>query len=266
MELYPELLDRSSHVPLYAQLETILSGWIEAGWLNPGDQVPSEIELADKLGLSRMTARHALDIMVANGQLYRRAGSGTFVAGPKPPYLGLTHSLSSELGELGYEVHSELLGLEIIPAPPRAVAELQLPPERASRVVRLRRLRYVQDEPVSVGRAFLDSRYAAALRKQDYVTTSFLEIVRRVTGLAIVGSRTSVEAVMARHDEADVLHVREGSPLLLMRGTAYAIGMVPVYYASTVFRGDRIRVLLEEGITAGQSRVQPIGNPPAPTP
>lgn len=261
MELSPDLINKRSATPLYGQVEMLLRGWIDAGLLNPGDQVPSEAELAAGLGISRMTARHALDVLVMNGQLYRRAGKGTFVAGPKQPYLGITHSFSAELGEMGYQVRSVLLDIELVQPPRRAAAELRLPPGQLA--VRVRRLRFVQDEPVAIGTAYLDGCYADAVRAQDHETVPHLEVMRRATGLTVVSSNASIEAVLARYDEAELLQVPPGAPLLLMRGTALAQGAIPVYYASTVFRGDRIRVHLEEGRTKGRDRSQAVGAPTA---
>ena len=74
---------RASPVPLYIQIDEELRGQIESGELGPLAQVPSETDLADHFSVSRMTARKALDRLVADGMLFRQPGKGTFVAPTK---------------------------------------------------------------------------------------------------------------------------------------------------------------------------------------
>ena len=74
---------RQSPVPLYIQIDEELRGQIESGELGPLAQVPSETDLAERFSVSRMTARKALDRLVADGMLFRQPGKGTFVAPTK---------------------------------------------------------------------------------------------------------------------------------------------------------------------------------------
>lgn len=73
------LLDRQSFVPLYYQLAELLKERLEAGVWAPGDRFPSERELAEEFGVSRMVVRPALNLLVGDGDIERIKGSGTFV-------------------------------------------------------------------------------------------------------------------------------------------------------------------------------------------
>src|SRR5436189_959169 len=79
-------IDRSSPVPYYYQLQEILKEEIEQGRWATGDLIPSEAELASMFGVSRTVIRKALDVLEADGQVYRVKGKGTLVARPKFRY------------------------------------------------------------------------------------------------------------------------------------------------------------------------------------
>src|SRR3989338_83722 len=75
-------LSKEGFVPYYHQIREFLKNAIASGDLKPGEAVPSERELCQKYQVSRMTARKTLDIMVAEGFIYRLRGKGTFVSRP----------------------------------------------------------------------------------------------------------------------------------------------------------------------------------------
>lgn len=76
------MIDKESHVPIYLQIERILTQQIEQGILHPGDSIPSETGLAEQYQVSRMTARKAVDYLVRQGVVERQRGRGTFICQP----------------------------------------------------------------------------------------------------------------------------------------------------------------------------------------
>src|SRR3954471_22469400 len=88
--------------PAHAQIEAWLADAVSRGRLVPGERLPPERELAGRLGVSRMTVRHALASLERRGLVARRVGrgGGTFVAEPKLELAGLT-ALSDQLRGLG---------------------------------------------------------------------------------------------------------------------------------------------------------------------
>lgn len=81
--LDPTLLDRTSFVPLYYQLQEVLKERIESGVWQPGDAIPSEPDMAAAFGVSRVVVRQALAILEDDRQIVRQKGRGTFVAETK---------------------------------------------------------------------------------------------------------------------------------------------------------------------------------------
>lgn len=74
------IVDRNSAIPIYYQLKRYFKEQIETGQLTPGDQLPTEAELCDRLGISRAPVRQAMAELAREGLIYRRAGAGSFVA------------------------------------------------------------------------------------------------------------------------------------------------------------------------------------------
>ena len=123
------MLDRNNPKPLYAQLEDILRASIVNGEWEVNHAIPSENELSKTYGLSRMTVRSVITLLVKEGLLYRVQGKGTFVSQPKiatrsPAYMGVREQLE----QMGYEIRTKLVKKEIIPATVHVAAMLGILP------------------------------------------------------------------------------------------------------------------------------------------
>jgi DNA-binding GntR family transcriptional regulator len=90
--------ERGGQVPLYYQLGEILKQRLEAGGWEPDTLFPSEREIEEYFGVSRAVVRPALSLLERDGDIYRRRGSGTYVAAPKRrvPIRGLIRSLRED--------------------------------------------------------------------------------------------------------------------------------------------------------------------------
>src|SRR5688500_5956165 len=79
----PMLIDKESATPFYLQLKRLIENQVASGALLPHSRIPSERELSEQFGISRMTARRALLEFTREGRIYTSVGKGTFVAEPK---------------------------------------------------------------------------------------------------------------------------------------------------------------------------------------
>jgi GntR family transcriptional regulator len=229
------MLVRASPVPLYNQIEEELRGQIESGELGPLAQVPSETELAERFTVSRMTARKALDRLVGDGMLFRQPGKGTFVAPLKlshQPTQGL--SFSAAMRALGLPCTTRVLEAGTVRAPLNVARALNLSP--GAQVVFLRRLRSVGDVPAAIHLSYLPGRLSVLL--DDDLTGSLSELMAAV-GARVERSEDRVEAVLATGEEAELLGLRPGAPLVFIRGTAYSGANEPVRYSEALYPGER---------------------------
>lgn len=226
---------RASPVPLYIQIDEELRGQIESGELGSLAQVPSETDLAEHFGVSRMTARKALDRLVADGMLFRQPGKGTFVAPTKIAH-GASQGLSfsAAMKAQGLRCETRVLEAESIKAPSNVARALALP--AGAQAIFLRRLRLVDGEPVAIHMSYMPARLSALLDTD--LSGSLADLMSRV-GARVERSEDTVEAVLATGEEAQLLDVPEGSPLVLIRGTAYSAGNEPVRYTEALYPGGR---------------------------
>lgn len=236
-----EVLDRRSAVPLYVQLEEILRAKIARGEWQPNQQVPSENELNRTYGLSRMTARAVLTNLVNDGVLFRVPGKGTFLAPAKidavsPAYRGVREQLEA----MGYRTTTELLsiGLEVPTGPVRD----RLGIGSAQEVFAVRRLRSVQGEPISLHSSYVPAHLAPGLDAHDTANEQLCVILEKHYDLAMRRVEEHLEAAGAGREDADLLRMRVGEPVLLLQDVIADARGTTFEYSRIVFRGDKIRL------------------------
>jgi GntR family transcriptional regulator len=188
-----------------------------------------------------MTARKALDRLVADGMLFRQPGKGTFVAPTKIAH-GASQGLSFSAAMRGQGLPTEtrVLEAEIVQAPSNVTRALAL--SRGSQAIFLRRLRLIDGEPVAIHLSYLPSRLSALL---DANLAGSLSDLMSSIGARVERSEDTIEAVLATGDEAQLLSVPEGSPLVLIRGTAYSAGNEPIRYTEAIYPGGRWQFSLQ---------------------
>ena len=232
-------IDRNSYVPFYVQVHDALKEFIEHGDILPGDQLPSEPELCRLFDVSRTVIRQALRGLENEGLIVRQKGRGTFVAEPK-----IGESLFQELtgfyqdmAKKGRNPMSKVLKQEIIPATAKVATFLQLAPETP--VIRIDRVRYVEDEPIVLVTTYLPHAICPGLVEIDLTYRSLYSYLEETYALVIERGRRILEAVIAGEYEARLLEVNEGAPLISLESISYLEDGTPLEYYKALHRGDR---------------------------
>lgn len=226
--------------PLYRQLERRLRDEIGSGRLLPGDRLPAEPELAAQYQMARMTARHAIEALVQDGLLVRHRGRGTFVAEPRMAYPPASLvSFSRTMRALGRPVTTKLLDFEVVPANGE-VAGLLGEAENTP-VLFVRRLRFLDGEPVAIHSSYMHRAYLEGMHAADLLTKPISEAMEKVTGVRIVSSRDFMEAAATTSEEAALLNILAGEPIAVVRGVSSAADGSPALATRAVYRGDRFR-------------------------
>jgi GntR family transcriptional regulator len=227
--------------PAHAQIASWLGGQIGAGRLPRGSRLPPERTLAGRLGVSRMTLRHALESLERGGLVERRVGrdGGTFVAEPKLELAG-TSALSDQLRGLGMRA-----GARVLAAQERDATEDEA--ILGDRVLAIERVRLADGSPVALERtAFRAETYPGLL--DGPLDGSLYEQIRARFADVPVRAVERLEPAAAGPDEAAVLGIDPGAPVMLVERIAFAADGRALERSCDVFRGDRTRVVWESEI------------------
>jgi GntR family transcriptional regulator len=199
----------SSFVPRYYEIEQALRARLAK--LEPHSPLPSDAELCAQFGVSRMTARGAVQRLVNEGLVYRVPGRGTFVA-ERPAHRSATHilSFSDEMRRQGREPSSR-----VVETGRRTASDVEQDRLGVDDVVVLRRVRLADGEPIALETAVFPARVAGVLGS-DFERESLFEVLSK-TGTVPTAGRAALAAAAATAEDARLLEIRKGAPLLVER-------------------------------------------------
>lgn len=233
-------IDRESPLPLYYQVKRILLRCITDGEFPVGGVLPSESELQNRYGVSRITIRRVLGDLATEGYVTRRRGRGAFilphrVQDSSRKLGGLFEDLSSQ----GFEAQSQILENKWQHAPQNVARELAL--ESDQLVLFVKRLIRVAEGPVSISSGYFKVDRNVTLSDEELITGSIFAVLEQKYGIRLpLGDRT-LQAAAASEVEAWLLEIRPGTPVLLSQVTVYDEMGRPAAWFSAVYRGDRYK-------------------------
>jgi GntR family transcriptional regulator len=231
-------LSRESKLPLYQQLYDILRGELTRGQWKPGDMLPAESELMQRYGISRITVRQVLDMLVRDSLIYRQQGRGTFVAHPTIEQTQVRIvSFTEDMHQRGFRPGTEVLEAGLVPATADIAAKLAVEPGEV--LAHLRRLRLADDEPMSIEDAYLVHRYFPGVLSGDYTISPLRRTLEEKYGVRLVRAKQVLRAVMAPSTLARLLSVRQSAALLFIERVSFSAQGVPVEFLRIHYRGDR---------------------------
>jgi GntR family transcriptional regulator len=226
--------------PKHAQLRDILRRMAEQE-LPPGSAIPSERDLAEHYGVSRITVRAAVGQLVAEGLLTRAKGRGTFTARRRMDVQLYLESFTDDMRRRGLTPTTEVLTCaEDVPPVEAATALGLLPGEPACRLVRLR---HADGVPLVVERGWYSPRVVPDLDRHD-LTTSLYTLIADTYGVQLDHAGQTVWAEGADPATAKLLGIRPGSPLLVFRRVSSSRGR-PVEDMTSWYRGDLYQVTMQ---------------------
>lgn len=226
--------------PLYDQLVDILREKI-ANELKPNDRLPSERELTERYGLSRTTVRLALQELEHLGLVYRRHGKGTFVAaqGAQSTNLSQTYSFTDQMRRMGREPKTSMLSFEVIEANKYISMRMNL--HIGDKVIKMKRLRSADGIPMMLERTYLPMRNFMALRREDLDHAALYEVIEGIYHEKIKVAEEEFFASIANADDAKVLGISEGDPVLDLVRTTLNDGNEVIEFTLSVARADQFK-------------------------
>lgn len=215
----------------YREIADDLRGRLAAGELVAGRLLPSEAELSRTYAVSRVTVRRALEHLRAGGVVDSRQGFGWFVAAaPLPQSLGHLATIEAQLAASGVSPERRVLDFAFVSAPPAVAGELG-----GGSVLRVRRLNLADGEPFARVTVWCPEALGADLSRADVERAPFHDLLP----VAFGGAVQTIGAVAAAPDDAEVLAVPAGSPLLRCWRVTSTTDGEPVLVSEHVFPAHR---------------------------
>lgn len=230
-------LDASNPTPLYHQLYLLYRQRILSGSLALGDKLPSESKLETIHGISRITAKRALDELAREGLVTRERGRGTTVrysmqqSSVSADFSGLMENLIA----IGATTTVEVLSFDYLPAPANVAEALGVDP--GSTVQRAERRRSRDGRPFSHIVTFLPQDIGRTFDRQDLTDQPILKLIERA-GKTVAQADQTVTAVSADALTSVVLGVPEGAPLLKVSRAVYDREGSTLQYIEVLYRPD----------------------------
>jgi GntR family transcriptional regulator len=231
----------SDSAPAYRRIADSLRDRI--GSSAPNTLIPSERELSEMYGVSRMTARKAVDLLEGEGFVYRRPPRGTFVAEPRLTLrIG---SFSDEITRLGHTPDAAVLSAAEVA--PSALVRDALSMSTEAAVYAIERLRSVDGEPVAIERTFIPAALAPGLLDHD-LGFSLWELLRKEYDIQPDRASARIECQPLDEVVSRRLGVRHASSGIVLTRHTYGADGRCIEYATDIYRADRTAFLVSEPI------------------
>ncbi len=235
------MIDLESAKPLYEQIKTYILNNIQAGVFAPDQRIPSERALSEQFGVNRQTVKRAIDELTQSGVLYVQIGKGTYISRPKiAQQLEQLTSFSEDMALRGQRASSRVLECAVMPAPAEIARALRQPP--GTLIVRLVRLRLADSTPMAIERShLLAERLPGIAERHDFARESLYRVLRETYCIRLTHAEQSIEARLATDDEAALLSIAPGAPILHMVRLTYVESGDLFEYALSAYCGSRYR-------------------------
>jgi len=237
-------IDRNSPVPLYYQVKQSLLENLENGTWKPGDLVPSEQELQETYGVSRITVRQALSELTHEGRFERHRGQGTFVANKQ-----LVHnpskrvSITELMREQGIEPVWQIRQRDFVAPLPNIMEALGV--RSNSKVYYVDFLLSANGEPIGRHLTFLTKPVAESGKVASLSDLELGDFFRELPNREGIQVSRAIQAVPASSEEAKLLKVKTGFPILSIEVTYSDMDGNPIEHLRANYRGDRFQFQLD---------------------
>ncbi|MDC7718607.1 GntR family transcriptional regulator [Vogesella sp. DC21W] len=226
--------------PLHSQIREHLRAAILDGRYHEHDKLPSEQQLMTQFGVSRITVRHALAALQQEGLLFKVAGKGCFVSRPaaKPVQtLARLQGFAEAMSQRGHTACNRVLRLAPCPADTAIATALGV--DAGSEVMEIRRLRYLDQQPVSLDISYFPLALGQRLAREDLAGRDIFLILENDYATPLGHADLTIHACVADTDTAGQLGCRSGDALLHVERVTRAADGQPLVLDYLYYRADR---------------------------
>lgn len=233
------MIDTNSPKPLYEQIKEYILLQIRTGEYVQGDRIPSERALSERLHVSRLTVKKALDELVQAGHLSVQIGKGTYVNQRKfDLQLETLTSFTEEMTQRGKRASSRLVTADYRPVSPADARMLLI--ADGEPVVYIVRLRLADDIPMAIECAqVLASCCPNILEKHDFSRESLYDVLQREYGVRLIRAEQSIEARRSVTEESMLLEIAPNDPILEITRVTHNTSGQRIEYTRSAYCGSR---------------------------
>ncbi|MCB5941589.1 GntR family transcriptional regulator [bacterium 210820-DFI.6.52] len=239
-------VDKSAPIPLYYQVACDLKSRIQQGEWKPNEKIPSEHQLTEYYGVSRISLRQALAELEKDGILLKKRGKGTFLTDrPTPDLQPMKYMLTSSLR---FKNQRERMEVEVLDSGLRDAGFFpNLPQEFGlqGRVVYYKRLFFSGGVPLALARSWIPAALVPGMEEKPLPRGRIVRLLEGEYGLSPYRVADSLEIIRPTHTDAQDLQITRDSPLIFVKGVSYLKGETPLEYSSTLWVADRVRFQME---------------------
>jgi GntR family transcriptional regulator len=232
-------IQREDATPMYMRLASAIRTQVSEGELKAGEALPPERELAEMTNVSRVTVRKALELLMREGLLSRRHGSGTYVAPRIEEPSAILAGFTADMERRGMQPGSSWL--ERVTCLPTSEESLALGLGFGQKIQRMERLRTAGGEPLAIERAVIPWVFLPDLARVDSSLYAALELL----GNKPVSGLQRITASLATPEESRLLDIPKGAAILRIERRSYLADGRAIEFTRSAYRGDRYDFLSE---------------------
>jgi GntR family transcriptional regulator len=237
----------SGPLPLWWQISDRLRRAIEHGEFKAGEVLPSETQLNEVFGVSRTTARAALDRLEQEGLIIRKAGKGSVVLDPKVEQpLSRLSSFAEDMRQRGLGASYTTYGVEMDPAPADVAQALAI--EEGRTALHITRLLKADGQPMGMSHSWISPEILGAVdapQPADLDNRSLYDWLETNLSARIIAGSETIEAAITDPRLSRQLDVPRGSAVLVARRRSHGVDRRPIEYAVVYYRADRYRFTID---------------------
>ncbi|MBP1996647.1 GntR family transcriptional regulator [Paenibacillus eucommiae] len=235
-------IDKDSPIPIYYQVASSIRERITNNEWEVNEKIPSENQLTEEYGISRVTLRKSLDALHAEGIIKKEQGRGVFVQKNPQPVLhdfSLPSTLSSRMQENGINITPLILSSHLSEPIPYINKILKL--DDKEQLAYIKRVFIFNNKPIGLNRSWLANSKVPRITENLLIENRLSLTLANVYSLKPKSMENSIQAIIPDASDMKTLNINYLSPAMLIKSTSFLADQTPLEYSSTIWLGDRVK-------------------------
>lgn len=229
--------DERAKVPIYMTIKDDIYKKIKSGYYKINTIIPTEMELANIYNVSRPTIRQAISLLVSDGYLERKKRLGTIVCKNKieQQFTYVIESFESEMQRKGLISKTKVLNFKCDIANSEISIALNI--EEGSKIYKLTRLRYIENEPTIIVTTYIPENMFPNLLDIDFEKNSLYKIMSTMNN-PVINIKRRLEVIKSDETTSELLNISENDPVFYFHSYGYTYNNITIEYSIAKYRGD----------------------------